>query len=59
MEDVMNDHGRTYQVQLQEVYNAGAYLAREKYRFIRLAYLSFIAGLFASGLTAVLTGVCS
>jgi len=54
MEEVMNDHNRVYQAQLNEIYNSGLYLAHKKYRFIRLAYLSFISGLFASGLAIAL-----
>jgi hypothetical protein len=57
MEGVMNDHSRAYQVQLQEVYTSGLFLAKEKYRYIRLAYLTFIVGLAASGLVAVVSGV--
>jgi len=31
------------------VYTLGVFLARKKYRFVRLAYLTFIAGMFVSG----------
>ncbi len=49
MEDVLNDPSRTYQVQLQELYNLGLFLANKKYRFLRMAYIAFITGLFLSG----------
>jgi Pycsar effector protein len=45
MEEVMNDHSRVYGAQVRELYLLGTFLARKKYRFLRLAYLSFITGL--------------
>jgi hypothetical protein len=55
MERVMNDPSQVYQVQLREIYTLGVFLARQKYRFLRLAYTTFIIGLFASFLTLMLT----
>jgi len=54
LEAVLNDPSRTYEAQVREVYLQGVYLARRKYRFIRLAYLSFMAGVLASALAAAL-----
>jgi len=48
MEKVMNDHGEVYEKQIKEIYLMGQYLAREKYRFVRLAYISFITGMVIS-----------
>lgn len=48
MEGVMNDPSRTYEMQVREVYTLGRFLAERKYRYLRLAYLAFIAGLAAS-----------
>ena len=48
MEEVMNDHRKAYEVQVREVYTMGQYLARKKYRFIMLAYLSFMTGVVCS-----------
>jgi Family of unknown function (DUF5706) len=48
MEENMNDSSRTYQIMVREVYTLGVFLAKKKYRYLRLAYLSFITGLFAS-----------
>lgn len=53
MEGIMNDHSRTYEVQIREVYNMGVYLAMKKYRYVRLAYLTFITGLILSGCALV------
>jgi hypothetical protein len=55
MERVMNDPSQVYQVQLREIYTLGVFLARKKYRFLRLAYTTFILGLFASIITLLLT----
>jgi len=48
MENIMNDHGEAYKTQVKEIYLMGQYLAREKYRFVRLAYVSFITGMVIS-----------
>ena len=48
MEKVMNDHGEVYEKQIKEIYLMGQYLSREKYRYIRLAYLTFISGMVIS-----------
>ena len=50
MEKVMNDHGEAYKTQIKEIYLMGQYLAREKYRFVRLAYVSFITGMVISSI---------
>jgi len=48
MEEIMNDPSRAYGAQVREIYLLGTFLAKKKYRFLRLGYLSFITGLFAS-----------
>ena len=50
MEKIMNDPGMTYETQVREIYTMGQYLARKKYRFIQLAYISFITGIVLSSL---------
>ena len=56
MEDVLNGHTLTYRAQVRELYTLGIFLATKKYRFVRLAYMSFISGLFTSGSVLVLLG---
>ncbi|SDR93830.1 Pycsar system effector family protein [Opitutus sp. GAS368] len=56
MEQVMNDPSRVFQVQVREIYTLGVFLAQKKYRYLRLAYMTFILGLFASFITLLLTG---
>lgn len=48
MAEVMNNHNQAYEVQIREIYLMGQYLERSKYRFVRLAYLSFMAGVTLS-----------
>jgi len=53
MEEMLNDSSRVYEAQTREIYLLGTFLARKKYRFLRLAYLSFIGG--AGGSVLLLT----
>lgn len=57
MEETMNDPSKTYEAMVREVYTLGVYLARKKYRYLRLAYIVFTTGLFAAGTTLLLTNV--
>ncbi len=52
----MNDASRAYEAQVREVYLLGTFLAVKKYRFLRLAYLAFIAGLFVSFVLMLVSG---
>jgi hypothetical protein len=56
MERVMNDPSTVYQAQVREIYTLGTFLAHKKYRYLRLAYVTFITGLCASFATLLLTG---
>jgi Family of unknown function (DUF5706) len=55
MERVMNDPSLTYEAQVREIYTLGTFLASQKYRYLRLAYITFITGLFASFITLLIT----
>lgn len=39
--------------QLQDIYEMGVYLERDKYRFLRYAFVVFVAGLLAAGIVEV------
>lgn len=43
-EEVMSTPEETYRAQIKEVYLLGIFLAKKKYRFLRLAYLTFLVG---------------
>jgi len=47
-EEIMNDSDMTYEVMVKDIYYAGTYLLRTKYKYIRLAYLYFFTGLIVS-----------
>lgn len=49
MEKHMRDASSTYELQVRGIYNLGVFLARQKYRYIRLAYISFLTGFVVSG----------
>jgi Pycsar effector protein len=53
----MNDPSLTYEVQIKELYTLGMFLAKKKYRFLRLAYIAFIFGAFASAIVGLFSGV--
>lgn len=54
MEELMQSPDKAYEAQIREVYELGVYLGYQKYRFVRLAYLTFIGGMVSSGLLFVL-----
>lgn len=50
MEEIMNDPDRTYEIMVREIYYSGVYLVKNKYRYIRLGYMFFFAGLIVTTL---------
>ncbi len=57
MAEVMQSPEKVYEVQIREVYELGVYLGHQKYRYVRLAYLTFLGGLLGSGTTFVLVEI--
>jgi len=57
MEKIMNDHEEAYKTQIKEIYFMGQYLAHQKYRFVRMAYVSFITGMVISSSLYVVRSV--
>jgi len=57
MEEVLNNPSEVYELQVKEIYTLGKYLAARKYRFVRLAYISFIIGAVSSGVVLIFTAV--
>ena len=51
MENILNDPSQLYQAQVREIYALGTFLAKKKYRFLRLAYLTFLIGILATTVT--------
>lgn len=54
MQEIVQSPDKVYEVQIREVYELGVYLGYQKYRYVRLAYQSFLTGLVCSGLTLVM-----
>jgi len=50
LEEIMNDSDRTYEIMVREIYHSGAYLVKNKYRYIRLGYIFFFTGLIVTSL---------
>jgi len=46
--EIMNDSDATYEVMVKDIYYAGTYLLKTKYKYMRLAYLFFMTGLIVS-----------
>jgi len=57
MGKVLNDPSQLYEAQVREIYALGTFLAKKKYRFLRLAYLTFLIGLLASAATFAVTAL--
>jgi len=47
-EEIMNDPDKTYEIMVRDIYFAGKYLLQTKYKYIRLAYMYFFAGLIVT-----------
>ena len=47
-EEIMNDSDATFEVMVKDIYYAGTYLLKVKYKYMRLAYLFFLTGLVVS-----------
>ncbi|MHC5012698.1 MAG: Pycsar system effector family protein [Planctomycetota bacterium] len=50
MEEIMQTPGATYEAQTREIFQLGNFLARTKYRHLRFAYFTLIAGFVTSGI---------
>jgi len=48
LEEVMNSSDRTYEAKIKEIYYAGIYLHKTKFKFLKYGYILFFVGLFAS-----------
>ena len=57
MNELMQMPARAYEAQIREVYELGVYLGYQKYRYVRLAYQSFLVGLICTGLVLILVEI--
>lgn len=54
MEQVLSDPSKAYEAQVREIYDLGVFLGRNKYLYIRRAYVSFLTGLAAAGVVLLI-----
>jgi hypothetical protein len=54
MQHIIDEPERVYEAQVREIYELGTYLGHNKFRYIRIAYQSFLLGILSS---AVVLGV--
>lgn len=55
MQDLLNDPNLAYEMQILDIYEMGKFLETSKYRFLKLAYISFLLGIFASAAVLLVT----
>lgn len=53
MLELMKDPEMVYKTQLHEIYYLGNFLAKKKYRFLRIAYIVFLTGFLSSAIILV------
>lgn len=51
MQQALSRPDAVYELMIREIYLLGMFLASKKYRYVRLAYISFLSGFLGSGLT--------
>ena len=59
MADVLRDDGTTYRVMVEDIYDQGVYLLRNKYRFLRFSYACFLVGFTAASIQLTITVLVS
>jgi hypothetical protein len=57
MSEVLSSHDNTHAAQVREIYLLGIFLAKKKYRYLRYGYLTFIAGLFFTLISFVISSM--
>jgi len=55
MADVFRDDRSTYRVMVEDLYDQGVYLLRNKYRFLRFSYACFLIGFVAASVQLTIT----
>ena len=55
MADVLRDDRTTYRVMIEDVYDQGVYLLRNKYRYLRFSYACFLIGFVAASIQLTIT----
>jgi len=59
MADVLRDDRTTYRIMVEDIYDQGVYLLRNKYRFLRFSYACFLIGFVAASIQLTITVIVS
>lgn len=59
MAQVLRDDGTTYRKVVEDIYDQGVYLLRNKYRFLRFSYACFLIGFIAASIQLTITVLVS
>jgi hypothetical protein len=55
MADVLRDERTSYRFMVEDIYDQGVYLLRNKYRFLRFSYACFLVGFVAAAMQLTIT----
>jgi hypothetical protein len=55
MTPILNDNRKLAEARVKDIYEMGVYLEKDKYRFLRYAFVVFVAGLLIAGLVEVVS----
>ncbi|HEU5307127.1 MAG TPA: Pycsar system effector family protein [Acidimicrobiia bacterium] len=55
MADVLSDVGTTYRVMVEDIYDQGYYMLKQKYRYLRFSYACFLIGFVAAAIELTIT----
>ena len=59
MADVLRSAGTTYRVMVEDIYDQGYYMLRNKYRYLRFSYACFLIGFVAAAVQLTITVIAS
>jgi hypothetical protein len=59
MVSVLRNNSTTYRVMVEDIYDQGVYLLRNKYRFLRFSYACFLVGFVAAAVQLTITVIVS
>ena len=55
MADVLRDGGSTYKAMVEDIYDQGYYMLKNKYRYLRFSYACFLVGFIAAAIELTIT----
>jgi len=55
MAEVLRDGGSTYRVMVEDIYDQGYYMLKNKYRYLRFSYACFLIGFVLAAIELTIT----